>query len=864
MFEPTFNLSDLNGSNGFAINGIADGNQSGRSVSSAGDVNGDGFDDLIIGARVASPNGISAAGQSYVVFGSNSGFGASFNLSTLNGSNGFAINGIAAGDGSGWSVSSAGDVNGDGFDDLIIGATYADANGIDRAGQSYVVFGSNSGFGAGVNLSALNGSNGFAINGIAARDYSGRSVSSAGDVNGDGFDDLIIGAFLADPNGIFNAGQSYVVFGSNSGFAPGVNPSTLNGSNGFAINGIAASDYSGYSVSSAGDVNGDGIDDLIIGAQGADPNGIDRAGQSYVVFGSNSGFAPGLNPSTLNGSNGFAINGIAVGDGSGFSVSSAGDVNGDGFDDLIIGAIWADPNGIDRAGQSYVVFGSNSGFAPGLNLSTLDGSNGFAINGIAANDYSGFSVSSAGDVNGDGIDDLIIGAIWADPNGIDRAGQSYVVFGSNSGFSAGLDLSTLNGSNGFAINGIAADDVSGRSVSSAGDVNGDGFDDLIIGAYRADPNGIYNAGQSYVVFGRASTPTNQPPVANADSATTAQNTAVTLEASTLLANDTDADGDSLSLTEVSNPVNGSVTFSDGNVIFTPSTNFTGNASFDYSISDGKGGTSSANVSVAVEMGGSIFGPTFNLSDLNGSNGFAINGIAADDQSGRSVSSAGDVNGDGFDDLIIGAAYADPNGINAGQSYVVFGSNNGFAAGLNLSDLNGSNGFAINGIAADDQSGRSVSSAGDVNGDGIDDLIIGAFLADPNGIGVAGQSYVVFGSNSGFAEGLNLWDLDGSNGFAINGIAAGDQSGFSVSSAGDVNGDGIDDLIIGARFADGNGITNAGQSYVVFGSNSGFGRLQPLRTSTAATALRLTASRRMTPQAGRSAAPGTSTAMALMT
>jgi hypothetical protein len=607
MFKPTFNLSDLNGSNGFAINGIAAFDYSGRSVSSAGDVNGDGIDDLIIGASSADPNGISDAGQSYVVFGSNSGFGASFNLSELNGSNGFAINGIAAVDFSGESVSSAGDVNGDGIDDLIIGANFADPNGINYAGQSYVVFGSNSGFAADLNLSTLNGSNGFAINGIAANDQSGFSVSSAGDVNGDGIDDLIIGAKGADLNGINYAGQSYVVFGSNSGFGAGLNLSTLDGSNGFAINGIAFFDQSGYSVSSAGDVNGDGIDDLIIGAKGADPNGINYAGQSYVVFGSNSGFAAGLNLSTLNGSNGFAINGIAAYDSSGFSVSSAGDVNGDGFDDLIIGAVFASPNGIFLAGQSYVVFGSNSGFSASLNLSTLDGSNGFAINGIAANDFSSWSVSSAGDVNGDGIDDLIIGARGADPNGIGSAGQSYVVFGSNSGFGAGLNLSTLDGSNGFAINGIAAFDYSGVSVSSAGDVNGDGFDDLIIGANRADPNGIPGAGQSYVVFGQGTTPTNQPPVAKSDSATTAQNTAVTLEASTLLANDTDADGDSLSLTSVSNPVNGSVTVSDGNVIFTPSTNFTGNASFDYSISDGKGGTSSANVSVAVggtQTGGS--------------------------------------------------------------------------------------------------------------------------------------------------------------------------------------------------------------------------------------------------------------------
>ncbi|WP_373481198.1 integrin alpha [Geminocystis sp.] len=262
--------------------------------------------------------------------------------------------------------------------------------------------------------------------------------------------------------------------------------SSLNGTNGFILNGINPDDLSGRSVSSAGDVNGDGFDDLIIGASNANPNGTD-SGQSYVVFGKNGGFSPTLNLSTLNGTNGFTINGINPDDNSGISVSSAGDLNGDGFDDLIISAFLADPNG-SNSGQSYVVFGKTGGFSPTFNLSNLNGVNGFTINGINSGNYSGRSVSSAGDVNGDGFDDLIIGANGGDPNGTD-SGQSYVVFGKSGGFSPTLNLSNLNGTNGFTINGINSGDQSGVSVSNAGDFNGDGFDDLIIGAPNADPNG---------------------------------------------------------------------------------------------------------------------------------------------------------------------------------------------------------------------------------------------------------------------------------------------------------------------------------------------------------------------------------------
>jgi hypothetical protein len=498
QFAPEIELADIGVTGaGFVLNGVASTDGSGRTVSVAGDINGDGIDDLIIGASGADPNG-SGSGASYVVFGKVSGFDPSLNLADLNGSNGFVLNGVDVGDLSGYSVNEAGDINGDGLDDLIIGAFGADSNG-GSSGASYVVFGKSSGFGASLELADLNGSNGFVLNGVDAGDSAGRSVSAAGDINGDDIDDLIIGASGADPNGS-GSGASYVVFGKDSGFDVSFELSSLamgDGSDGFVLNGVDVGDSAGGSVSAAGDINGDGLDDLIIGASGADSNG-GNSGASYVVFGKDSGFDPSLNLADLNGSNGFVLNGVSAFDGSGASVSAAGDINGDGIDDLIIGAANAVPNG-NNSGASYVVFGKSSGFGATLELADLNGTDGFVINGVASGDLSGYSVNEAGDINGDGVDDVIIGALRAEPNGSD-SGASYVVFGDESGFGASLELADLNGSNGFVLKGVAEFDGSGRSVSAAGDINGDDIDDLIIGASGADPNGS-GSGASYVVFG---------------------------------------------------------------------------------------------------------------------------------------------------------------------------------------------------------------------------------------------------------------------------------------------------------------------------------------------------------------------------
>jgi len=501
QFDLMMNLSTLDSLNGLVINGVNSGDHSGRSVSNAGDVNGDGIDDVIVGALGANPNGNSYAGSSYVVFGSDSGLPNPLNFSDIDGLNGFVINGANLNDHSGSSVSAAGDVNGDGIDDLIVGAESAQPNDNFAAGSSYVVFGSNTGLPNPLNLSDIDGLNGFVINGENSDDYLGHSVSAAGDVNGDGIDDVIMGAWGADPNDNSSAGSSYVVFGSDTGLPNPMNLSDINGSNGFVINGVNAFDKSGFSVSAAGDINGDGIDDVIVGAGEASPNGYVYAGSSYVVFGSDTDLPNPLNLSDIDGLNGFVINGINALDGSGYSVSSAGDVNGDGIDDVIVGAWGADPNGDSVAGSSYVIFGSDTGLPNPMNLSDINGSNGFVINGVNPSDQSGFSVSAAGDINGDGIDDVIVGAKGVDQNGNTSAGSSYVVFGSNTGLPNSLNLSDIDGSNGFVINGENSDDYLGHSVSAAGDVNGDGIDDVIVGAWGADPNDNSSAGISYVVFG---------------------------------------------------------------------------------------------------------------------------------------------------------------------------------------------------------------------------------------------------------------------------------------------------------------------------------------------------------------------------
>jgi hypothetical protein len=903
-------LTELNGDNGFVINGVAVNDKAAWQVKKAGDINADGYDDVIIGAPYADGNSLADAGTGYVVFGSENGFVNNLDLADLDGSNGFAILGAGINAQTGWAVSGNGDYNGDHIDDIILTAPAADVVDLVEAGVSYVVYGSAYGFSSEINLTTdLNGYNGFTINGVAGNDLTGEAVSNAGDINGDGIDDLIIGAPVADPDSDYDAGKSYVLFGNPNGFSSSFNLSGLDGSNGFTIEGAMTGDQLGISVSGAGDFNNDGIDDLIIGANWADPNATDKAGISYILYGKKDGFASTLDLTTdLTVDIGTAINGEDVEDNSAWTVSTAGDFNGDGIDDLIIGAGSASPDGQVYAGKSYLVYGKTGGYGVSLDLSALDGSNGFVMNGIGGDDYSGQPIANAGDVNGDGLDDLIIGASGVDLDGTVDAGAGYLLFGSQTGYGASLNLSDLDGSNGFVINGISAGDYVGDPISGAGDFNGDGYDDLLIGASGADPNGISDAGSSYIVYGgdfrdevtHQGTSDNDTlsgsgnddilvgglgddhfdgqggnDVINAgagsdsisfDAADTLKvdggtgydtlqllgsgetldltalnnnpyddieridltgtgNNTLTLTSQDLREFTSDnrqllVDGDSGDVVNASDAdgywllnSNDSITV-DGVVVTTDATGMTtidGNSYISYATNYGLD-TLLVNSNVTLNFS---YSATLNVNALNGDNGFTIHGVTTGDKSGISVSHAGDINGDGIDDLIVGADLASPNAITTGASYVVFGNESGFSANLELSSLDGSNGFALNGELLNDHAGYSVDGAGDINGDGVDDLIIGAYLTDSGGKTSSGNSYVVFGSTTTFSASLELSSLDGSNGFVVNGIAAGDYSGFSVSGAGDFNNDGIDDLIIGA-YKESNAAAEAGASYIIYG------------------------------------------------
>ena len=483
------------GGSAIAANVLVEGGTAGTSVAAAGDVNGDGRPDLVVGAPALAAD---RPGVAYVVFGR-----AQLGTVELDklGAGGFRIEAAELGDGLGWAVAGAGDVDGDELADVIVGAPFADPSRRENAGSAYVVFGKESS--EPVRLAAL-GDGGFRIDGVrTARagevgDSAGRSVGGGGDVNGDGLADVILGAPFGTHRGRIRSGAAYVVFGRAATTA--IDLAQL-GSAGRRIEGAAPDDGAGDSVAVPGDVNRDGFDDVVLGAPAA---GTRRrgSGAAYVVFGTTS-TAP-LDLASLGGG-GISMEGAAAGDFTGMSVAGAGDVNGDSYPDVVVGAPYAAFSARRLSGAAYVVFGRRE--AGAVDLAAL-GASGLRIGGSGEGEFTGYSVSGAGDVNGDERADLVLGAPEATPPGRPRAGVAYVVVGRAA--PGVLDLASL-GAGGYRIDGAPPAlppgrsippprDATGASVAGAGDVDGDGLSDVLVGAPGSTANG-FGSGGAYVVRG---------------------------------------------------------------------------------------------------------------------------------------------------------------------------------------------------------------------------------------------------------------------------------------------------------------------------------------------------------------------------
>ncbi|MEY3135551.1 MAG: hypothetical protein RJA39_1433, partial [Pseudomonadota bacterium] len=510
-FKNAIYLDDIaNNIGGYAIEAPNTGSYFGFAVSLAGDFNGDGYGDVVMGAPLSNfteSNGTvrSQSGAAVVYQGGQNTSNVPTGYSGTGQVNGQYMYYNVTKGWLGFSVAGVGDMNKDGFADVLIGMPQDAASS--NPGGAFLVYGkANNTTGSLAeyqkDIVAL-GATPAALSITSTFDTAGFSVSSAGDVNGDGWSDMIISAHFQVVSGLAgNTGKTYVVYGSAwLSDQQTISLGNVGGSvPGFVISGWQAGEESGTSVSSAGDFNGDGKADMLVSAYFNDTAGT-NAGMTYVVLGKTGNVAVNLE-NIKNNIGGFAIRGENASDFSGVSVSSGGDINGDGLGDIIIGAIiGGSANANPYSGKTYVVFGRSTANAT-IDLGQVAaGVGGFAIVSSTDDEQSGHSVSSAGDINGDGLADIILGAPFKAEGGGANTGHSFVVYGKSS--TTQVNLTDIgNNIGGFAIVGQGAQDLSGYSVGAAGDVNGDGLADLIVGAhgYDAAHSGV-QTGRSYIIFG---------------------------------------------------------------------------------------------------------------------------------------------------------------------------------------------------------------------------------------------------------------------------------------------------------------------------------------------------------------------------
>ncbi|HEX8204989.1 MAG TPA: hypothetical protein VF587_02900 [Solirubrobacteraceae bacterium] len=474
------------------------GGVAGGAVAGVGDFDGDGKRDIAVGEPKRDTGAGVDSGAVYVVTDTtNTG-------SLTDAAHTITIRGAAGGDYAGFDVTAAGDVNGDGLQDILVGAPLAGPRpegATVGGGEAYLVFGRPGR--AEIDLASPD-FGGIRITGGELYSWLGRAVSTVGDLNGDGRPELVVGAPLREVGDRQDAGSVYVIFGA-------AEPGTVDVSRlveaeaGYRIDG--AMGQTGRAVGSIGDLDGDGRPEVLVTAPLARTADNVANGVAYVVSGQ---AAPGVIDLVNLGTQGYTISRDvksqperAPGDFLGESITGLGDVNGDQRPDLIVGSHLQDGPNRKRGGLAYVVFGK-ADKAP-VNVEDL-GAQGYKILGVGRGDNTGFSTASAGDYNADGISDLVIGSPFADPLNRDNAGAAYVIFGTAEPDPPAVDLAEM-AERGLRIAGQEGD-ATGFTVDGAGDLNGDGGADLVIGSpatsedYLLDLRSI-RAGSASITYGAA-------------------------------------------------------------------------------------------------------------------------------------------------------------------------------------------------------------------------------------------------------------------------------------------------------------------------------------------------------------------------
>ncbi|WP_342596837.1 Calx-beta domain-containing protein [Cyanobacterium aponinum UTEX 3222] len=872
--DQELSLDNLDGSNGLIINGTNQ-DRLGSSIAFA-DLDGDNRQDLILGAPQNS--GQSLSGKVYIVQGANL---SQENEIDLNSTNALVLESNDPGNALGFKVVVA-DVTGDGIPDVIVSAPASD--------KIYVVNGTTIKNALNNNTPSLNLDE-LDANSVTILDTGTGQIGTGlgtADVNGDGIKDLLLGSPQANPVD-FSAsddpsaqapafgGQVSVVFGG-SGLNNSLDLSQLNGSNGFTLNGegffnpsnfdgdstltdpnlqpnFTIADSAGTNVVSIGDVNNDGVEDFIISASNSASGGINSLGRAYVIFGKTSGWSSEIDLANLNINDGFAIEGINtanIGGNTGFSVSGVGDVNNDLFDDFLISAPTLNTQGANSAnGQSYLIFGGdnwsnflNDGVLKLSDVNTLN-QRVFVFNNPLNGTQLGIGLGAIGDVNNDGSPDFAMATPQVFPD--QEESNIFVAFGHEwVGPGGSLDVTKLRSDNGTVFQPPTNNEIG--TVSLGGDINGDGYADTVI----VDA-GFGGSGGQIVYLSFGSDPM-QPSTLLESVPITINNDGLILGSQTVDSGDFNNDGVEDFIVARSGSTNdtyATVIFGNTDQSFwssiDPNTGInindllTENGGVQITVPNISNQGDDVNLSMGDFNGDGVDDVLVNSANLNpfiifGDHDFASGTVSSINVLNQSlpiqteinfpissVSDVGDVNGDGFTDFALLGIDEDDNSL---VNYLLFGSSNlDSEASINLNTINGNNGVKMSASVPqlnlrDQGAVGSVQGVGDINGDGVDDFVVGITNLLQGSVG--GEVYVIFGDrNLGDNSSFDLNDLNGNDGFLIS-TTGRDALGFSVTGGGDINGDGYDDLVIGAPSDDiinVAGATTQGTTYTVFGGEN---------------------------------------------